>query len=89
MLAIKPIIEGLGLSFLLYLVCAIGIRNGAVGMIHLYEQKVQNRVIQPGMTTKEEIKKVKPSLQGTVYSGVYALRAGFSLLGQRILGRPY
>ncbi len=32
MLALKVIIEGLGLGFLLYLICAIGIRNGAVGM---------------------------------------------------------
>lgn len=57
MLAIKLIMEGLGLGFLLYLVCAIGIRNGAVGMIHLYEQKVQNRAVELGMTTEEEIKK--------------------------------
>ena len=49
MLAIKLIMEGLGLGFLLYLVCAIGIRNGAVGMIHLYEQKVQNRAVELGM----------------------------------------
>ena len=40
------IMEGFGLGFLLYLVCAIGIRNGAVGMIHLYAQKVQDCVIQ-------------------------------------------
>ncbi len=32
MIVIKVIIEGLGLGFLLYLICAIGIRNGAVGM---------------------------------------------------------
>ena len=57
MLAVKLIMEGLGLGFLLYLVCAIGIRNGAVGMIHLYEQKVQNRAVELGMTTKEEIRK--------------------------------
>ena len=35
MLAIKLIAEGLGLGFLLYLICVIGIRNGAVGMVHL------------------------------------------------------
>ena len=32
MLAIKLIAEGLGLGFLLYLICAVGIRNGTVGM---------------------------------------------------------
>ena len=46
MLAIKLIVEGLGLGFLLYLICAIGIRNGAVGMVHLYDPKVQERVLQ-------------------------------------------
>lgn len=35
MFAVKLIAEGLGLGFLLYLICAIGIRNGAVGMVHL------------------------------------------------------
>ena len=57
MLAIKLIAEGLGLGFLLYLVCAIGIRNGAVGMVHLYDQKVQERVIELGLTTAEEVRK--------------------------------
>ena len=57
MLVIKLILEGLGLGFLLYLICAIGIRNGAVGMVHLYDQKVQDRVIQLGMTTQEAIQK--------------------------------
>ena len=57
MLAIKLIAEGLGLGFLLYLICAIGIRNGAVGMVHLYDQKVQERVVQLGLTTAEEVRK--------------------------------
>lgn len=34
------ILEGLGLGALLVLVCAFGIRNGAVGMVHLYEPEV-------------------------------------------------
>lgn len=57
MLAVKLILEGLGLGLVLYLVCAVGIRKGAVGMIHLYDQKVQDRAVQLGMTTKEKIKK--------------------------------
>ena len=57
MLAIKLILEGLGLGFLLYLICAIGIRNGAVGMVHLYDQKVQERVIELGLMTAEAIRK--------------------------------
>lgn len=33
----KVLLEGLGLGALLFLVCAAGVRNGAVGMVHLYE----------------------------------------------------
>ena len=55
MLAIKLILEGLGLGFLLYLICTVGIRNGAIGMVHLYDKKVQNRVVRLGMTTREAI----------------------------------
>ena len=57
MLAIKLIAEGLGLGFLLYLICAIGIRNGAVGMVHLYDKKVQERVVELGLTTEQQIRK--------------------------------
>lgn len=39
----KTIIDGLGLGVLLILVCAVGIRKGAVGMVHLYSRAVQDR----------------------------------------------
>ena len=39
----QVILEGVGLGAMLMLVCAIGIRNGAVGMVHLYENNVQER----------------------------------------------
>ena len=57
MLAIKLIVEGLGLGVLLYLICAVGIRNGAIGMVHLYDQKVQERVVRLGLTTAGQIRK--------------------------------
>jgi len=57
MLVMKLIVEGLGLGALLVLICAVGIKNGAVGMVHLYDKEVQNRVIQLGMTTEETIRK--------------------------------
>ena len=57
MIALKLVLEGLGLGFLLYLICAIGIRNDAVGMVHLYDQKVQERVVQLGLSTADEIRK--------------------------------
>lgn len=49
------LLEGLGLGVLLFLVCAVGIRNGAVGMVHLYEPKVLERCISLGLTTREKI----------------------------------
>lgn len=54
---IRVILEGLGLGILLILVCAVGIRKGAVGMVHLYSPEVQKRCIELGMTTKEKIKR--------------------------------
>ena len=33
---LQVILEGFGLGILLVLVCAVGIRKGAVGMVHLY-----------------------------------------------------
>ena len=37
-------------------VCAVGIRKGAVGLLHLYEPDVQERCVSMGLTTKERIK---------------------------------
>jgi hypothetical protein len=51
------ILEGLVMSFLLLLTCVIAISNGAVGGVALYEEDVQNRVVELGYTTKEKIKK--------------------------------
>ena len=48
---LQVILEGLGLGALLVLVCAVGIRKGAVGMVHLYSPEVQNRCITLGLTT--------------------------------------
>lgn len=54
---LKAILEGLGLGALLVLVCAVGIRNGAVGMVHLYSSEVQDRCVKLGLTTHERIKR--------------------------------
>ena len=54
---LQVILEGIGLGVLLILVCAIGIRKGAVGMVHLYSPAVQNRCITLGLTTHEKIKR--------------------------------
>lgn len=85
MLVIKLILEGLGLGFLLYLICAIGIRNGAIGMVHLYDKKVQDRVVQLGMTTREAIRKRSVLFKGLCVPGyfVYVLVCVYMINGAR------
>lgn len=51
------VLEGLFMCLLLLLTCVIGIANGPVGLVVLYEQDVQNRVVQLGLTTKAAIRK--------------------------------
>lgn len=55
-LILKTILEGVGLGALLILVCCIGIRNGAIGMVHLYGPAVQDRCVTLGLTTHKKIK---------------------------------
>ena len=54
---LQVILEGIGLGILLILVCAIGIRKGAVGMVHLYSPEVQERCVKLGLTTRKKIKR--------------------------------
>ena len=54
---VQVILEGFGLGVLLVLVCAFGIRKGAVGMVHLYSAAVQERCVAQGLTTHERIKR--------------------------------
>lgn len=42
----KITLEGIGLGIILVLCCAVGIRNGAVGMLHFYHRDVQERCIE-------------------------------------------
>ncbi len=85
MIVIKVIIEGLGLGFLLYLICAIGIRNGAVGMVHLYSSEVQSRVIKNGLTTAEEIRKRSILFKCVCIPGyfIYVLVCVYAINGAR------
>ena len=53
----QTILQGLGLGVLLVLVCAVGIRKGAVGMAHLYSPAVQERCVKLGLTTRAKIKR--------------------------------
>ena len=54
---VRVLLEGLGLGVLLVLVCMVGIRKGAVGMVHLYHDDVQDRCVKLGLTTHEKIRR--------------------------------
>ena len=56
-MVLQTILEGLGLGALLALVCAVGIRKGAVGMVHLYSPAVQERCVTLGLTTRAKIQR--------------------------------
>lgn len=51
------VMEGIIMCFVLLITCVIGIANGPVGLVVLYEEDVQERVVELGYTTKEKIKK--------------------------------
>ena len=53
----KIVTEGILLGTLLVLFCAVGIRNGAVNMVFLYHQDVQDRCLESGLITKKKIKR--------------------------------
>ncbi len=51
------IMEGIVLCFILLIFCVIGISNGPEKFTVFYEKEVQDRAIELGYTTKEQIKK--------------------------------
>lgn len=51
------IIEGIVLCFILLIFCVIGISNGPEKFTIFYEKDVQDRAIELGYTTREQIKK--------------------------------
>ena len=51
------LLEGLVMAFWLLLICVKGIANGPVGLVNFYEQDVQERAVELGLTTAERIKK--------------------------------
>lgn len=69
---LQVLLEGLGLGALLFLVCAFGIRNGAVGMVHLYAPEVQARCVELGLTTHERIRRNAALLKAVCLPGYIA-----------------
>lgn len=51
------LMEGIVMCFVLVMYCVVGIRNGPVDLVCLYEQDVQDRVVELGLVTKKQIQK--------------------------------
>ena len=83
---LQVILEGIGLGVLLILVCAIGIRKGAVGMVHLYSPEVQDRCVKLGLTTYKKIKRNALIFKARLRSRLHRLCAGLRLCGERCAG---
>ena len=82
---VQVLVEGLLLGVLLIGICAIGIRNGAVGMVHLYHQDVQDRCVENGLTTHEKIKKNSKTFKIVCIPGylLYVLVCVYGINGAR------
>lgn len=85
---LNVILEGLGLGALLVLVCAAGIRKGAVGMVHLYSPEVQARCVETGLTTSEKIRRNKVTFKLLCIPGylAYVLVFVYAVNGARGFG---
>lgn len=57
MMLLRTVLQGLGLGALLFWVCAVGKRKGALGMVHLYSPEVRSRCVALGLTTREAIRR--------------------------------
>ena len=66
-------IEGIVMCFVLLMVCVIGIANGPVGLVVFYEDDVQQRVVELGLTTKAKIKKTMRITCIALYAPVLVL----------------
>lgn len=82
---IQVLVEGFILGILLMGICAIGIRNGAVGMVHLYHQDVKDRCVQLGLTTHEKIAKTSKRFKIICIPGyiIYILVCVYVINGAR------
>lgn len=82
---IKVIMEGIGLSAILFIICTVGIRNGAVGMVHLYHKDVQDRCVELGLTTHKQIRKraMRMKLLAMLLYMVYVVICVYAVNGVR------
>ncbi|MBQ8134425.1 MAG: hypothetical protein IJ192_08485 [Clostridia bacterium] len=84
-MVMNVLIEGCILAILLYIFCAIGIRKGAVGLVHLYEKDVQDRAVELGLITEDRIRKnaVMFKSTGMLLYLIYPLVCVYAINGAR------
>ena len=51
------VVESIVTCFVILILCVVGIANGPIGLVTLYEKDVKERVIELGLTTEKQIKK--------------------------------
>ena len=90
-MVIQTIAEGFILGVLLVLVCAFGIRRGAVGMVHLYSPEVQERCVKLGLTTHERIRRSRLLFKVCCIPGymAYVLVCAYAINGAREVAVRY
>lgn len=67
------LMEGIVMCFVLLIVCVVGIANGPAGLVVLYEEDVQARVIELGYTTKEKLRKSFVAVCAALFVPVFVL----------------
>ncbi len=67
------VLEGIVMCFILLLVCTVSIANSAVGGVALYENDVQKRVVELGLTTEKKIKKSFVFMSIALYLPLFTL----------------
>ena len=79
------IIEGLVVCFIVLMACVVGISNGAVNLVYLYEKEVQDKVVEMGLITREKIKRNKMlfMLFGMLPCWIFMIYAVYFINGAR------
>ena len=79
------LIEGLVACLLLLITCVVGIANGPVNLVCLYEKEAQDRAVEKGLITREKIKRNANyfRLFGILPFFIFVLAAVYGINGAR------
>ncbi len=67
------ILEGIALSFWLLIICVVGIADGVHNMAFLYEEDVQNRVLELGLISKEKLARNRKIMMTALFVPIIAI----------------